>query len=78
MQNRTTASTARWEILSLRGIYDSNGRLIPDTTNDNVTLTGRNSRVYFDAPMDGIYYVAAGAHNVNTGTYTLSVVEDAI
>ena len=29
----------------LRGIYDSNGQLLPGTTNDNLSLTGHNSRV---------------------------------
>ena len=63
---------------SLRGIYDSDGQFIPDTTNDDAWDTFRNSRVYFEAPTDSTYYVAAGAYNVYTGTYTLSVVEDAI
>ena len=61
----------------LRGLYDSNGQLLPGTTNDDVGY-GRNSQVYFEATTDGTYYVSAGAFYTRTGTYTLSVVEDAI
>ena len=61
----------------LHGIYDSNGQLLSGTTNDNGD-TSQNARVYFEAPTDGTYYVAAGPRSTNTGTYTLSVVEDAI
>ena len=57
----------------LRGVYDSNGQLLSGTTNDDGYGTGRNSRVYFEAPTDGTYYVAAGNDGSGTGTYTLSV-----
>ena len=56
----------------LRGLYDSNGQLLSGTTNDNGG-TSWNSRVYFEAPTDGTYYVAAGSDGSGTGTYTLSV-----
>ena len=59
----------------LRGIYDSSGTLISSTEDDN-RGEDDNSRVYFKATADGIYYVAAGAEGTGTGTYTLSVVED--
>ena len=57
--------------------YKSALRFIPGTTNYD-DGTGYNARVYFEAPTDDTYYVAAGSYNVYTGTYTLSVVEDAI
>ena len=58
----------------LFGIHDADGNLIPGTANDDGGL-GWNSRVYFEAPAAGAYYVAAGAYGNATGTYTLSVEE---
>ena len=59
----------------LRGVHDADGAFIAGTTDDNGG-TGRNSRVFFTAGEDGIYYVAAGASaNWHRGTYTLSVTE---
>ena len=58
----------------LRGIYDADGDLIADTTDDD-DGAGRNSRVGFTVTEDGTYYVSAGAHQSHTGTYTLSVTE---
>ena len=59
----------------LRGIHDGDGNLIDGTTNDN-SGAGKNSRVFFTAPEDTTYYVAAGSRNTyEVGTYTLSVTE---
>ena len=60
----------------LRGVYDANGNLITGTT-DNSGGTGNNSRVYFTATENATHYVAAGANGNRTGTYTLSVTENA-
>ena len=59
----------------LRGIYDADGNLIADTSNDDVSDALRNSRVTFTPTADGTYYVAVGAYESNVGTYTLSVRE---
>ena len=59
----------------LRGVHDGDGNLIDGTTNDN-SDAGKNSRVFFTAPEDTTYYVAAGSRNTyEVGTYTLSVTE---
>ena len=64
----------------LRGVHDEHGVLIDGTTNNDGGTGPRNSRVYFTAPADGTYYVAAGgnkawASHYSEGTYTLSVEE---
>ena len=62
----------------LRGVHDADGAFIAGTTNDNVGNFGNldtNSRVYFTAAEDATYYVAAGAHGRDDGTYTLSVTD---
>ena len=56
----------------LRGVYDEDSNLIPDTTNDNGGAD-RNSRVYFTAAENATYYVAAGAFGDTEGTYTLTL-----
>ena len=56
----------------LHGIYDSNGNLIVDTTDDDAG-TRLNSRLYFTATRDGTHYVSAGGYVHGTGTYRLSV-----
>ena len=58
----------------LHGVHDKDGEFIAGTTN-NDGGTGRNSRLLFTADDDGTYYVAAGAHGSQVGTYTLSVEE---
>ena len=59
----------------LRGVHGADGNLIDGTTNDN-SDAGKNSRVFFTAPEDTTYYVAAGSRNTyEVGTYTLSVTE---
>ena len=56
----------------LRGVHDTDGVLIPGTTNNNGGVF-YNSRVFFKAEEDATYYVAAGAYQTETGTYKLSV-----
>ena len=59
----------------LRGIFDSEGNLISNTTDDDGG-EGRNSRLTFTATESGTHYVAAGAFGSNiTGTYELEVTE---
>ena len=58
----------------LRGIHDEDGVLIAGTTDDDEG-TGLNSRVRFRAGADATYYVAVGAWEDRTGTYSLSVTE---
>ena len=59
----------------LDGVYGADGNLI-GVSWDNDSGKGRNSLVTFTAAADGTYYVAAGASEGKTGTYTLSVAED--
>ena len=59
---------------NLRGIHDSTGTLLDGTANDDGG-EGRNSRVTFEAPEGGTYYVSASVYGFGTGTYTLSVEE---
>ena len=70
LEGSITGAGTLWDPY-LRGIYDSNGQLLPGTANNNVG--DLNSRVYFEAPTDGTYYVAAGSYGCRRGTYTLSV-----
>ena len=56
----------------LRGIYNNKGRFIRGTTDDDGG-TGFNSRETFTPDQNGTYYVAAGGHGREQGTYTLSV-----
>ena len=56
----------------LRGIHDSDGNLIPNTTNDDDGFDV-NSRVMFRPTTSGVHHVAAGAWGTEVGTYTLSV-----
>ena len=58
----------------LHGLYDMNGTLISGTTNDDGGGY-RNSRVFFEATENAIYYVSAGGYRSDEGTYTL-LVED--
>ena len=57
----------------LVGIYDADGTLIPNTTNDNGIANSSNSRVLFSPDGDGTYYVAASGASSSTGNYQLSV-----
>ena len=59
----------------LHGIHDSGGVLLAGTTDDDGG-TGRNSRLTFTAKQSGTYYVAAGAHGAETGSYTLRVADE--
>ena len=60
----------------LRGIHDSEGNLIPRTTNDDGG-EGYNSRVTFTATESGTHYIAAGAAGVyfGRGTYEVEVTD---
>ena len=58
----------------LLGIHDLDGELIPGTGNDDGG-EGLNSRLAFEAPYTGVYYIAAGAYEDYTGDYTLGIVE---
>ncbi|HYD31951.1 MAG TPA: PPC domain-containing protein, partial [Azospirillaceae bacterium] len=53
------------------GVYDAEGQLIVDTTNDDTS--GRDSQVVLTPTTSGAYYIAAGAYGSYTGTYTLGV-----
>ena len=50
------------------------GTLINGTTNDDGG-DGLNSRVRFEAPETGAYYIAAGAYEDYTGSYSLEVMD---
>ena len=56
------------------GIYDADGNLIRGTTDGGGGSIG-NSRVFYTADANAIYYVAAGGEKRGNGTYTLSVAE---
>lgn len=58
----------------LRGIYNSSGTLIANTTNDD-NGTNYNSRVQYAAGASGVYFVSAGAVSSNTGSYRLTVTD---
>ena len=58
----------------LLGIHAADGTLINGTTNDDGG-DGLNSRVSFEAPETGAYYIAAGAYEDYTGSYTLEVMD---
>ena len=57
----------------LYGIHDSDGNLIARTTNDNGARRNPDSWVFFRPSEAGTYYVSAGAHRADTGTYKLSL-----
>ena len=69
---RTSGGTL--EDPNLLGVYDDEGILLEGTANDDGGK-GLNSRVSFEAPETGTYYIAAGAYDDYTGTYTLSVMD---
>ena len=56
----------------LHGIYNSQRKLIGDTTDDDGGVLW-NSRVNFSATEGGIYYVSAGGDESGTNTYRLSL-----
>ena len=59
----------------LDGIQDTAGNTIYASWDDD-SGEGRNSRSTLTTEASGTYYVAAGAHGSDTGTYVLSVTED--
>ena len=58
-----------------RGVYDSSGKYIP-TTYDNNSGVGKNTKEIFTPKATGYYYVAADGYSTSVGTYTLSVSVD--
>ena len=58
----------------LRGIYDSDGNRISNTTNDDGGR-GYNSRLTFTATESGTHYIAAGAWSSRQGTYEVEVTD---
>ena len=61
----------------LRAIRNEDGDYLPGTYN-NDGGSGRNSQVHFTPEEAGTYYIEASGEGDATGTYTLSVVEDAL
>ena len=59
----------------LRGIYSSDGALVPSSGNDD-SNGSLNSQVSFVPDTSGTFYIAAGAYGSATGTYTLSVADN--
>ncbi len=57
----------------LYGIYDSDGGFILGTKNDNYELNTKNAQVDYTPDQDGIYYISAGAFDILTGSYILSI-----
>lgn len=55
-----------------RGVYNSVGVRIANTTNDDWAGTS-DSRVVFTPRTAGTYFIAAGAYGTNTGEYRLSL-----
>ena len=68
----TDAGTLKFPYLY--GVHDADGVLIAGTTHHGGGV-GCNSQVYFTAEDAGTYYVAAGSHRADEGTYKLSVAE---
>ena len=68
----TDAGTLKFPYLY--GVHDADGVLIAGTTHHGGG-TGCNSQVYFTAEDAGTYYVVAGSHRADEGTYKLSVAE---
>ena len=58
----------------LRGIYDEDGDRI-DGTSDWSSGVGLNCRVFFTPDEGATYYVSAGSHSYQIGTYTLTVTD---
>ena len=64
----------------IRGVHDADGRYLPGTSNDDVTVNGwwrsNNSEVSFTPTEDGTYYVVASSAHTgygSNGTYEVSV-----
>ena len=55
----------------LYGLYDAEGRLMPDTA--PAVSAGRVHEQHFTPPATGRYYIAVGAHGDGIGTYTVEV-----
>ncbi|WP_269617152.1 pre-peptidase C-terminal domain-containing protein [Prochlorococcus marinus] len=58
----------------LRGIYNSSGVLISETSNDDGG-SGRNSRLTYTPTSTGTYFIATGGYGTRTGSYTLGLTQ---
>jgi hypothetical protein len=58
----------------INGIYDSEGRYIQGTYNDDSNYS-LNSYVQYTTTDAGVYYVDVGGYSSNTGTYELEITE---
>ena len=58
----------------LLGVHDMDGELIPRTADDDGGA-GLNSRLEFEAPYTGTYYIAAAAYEDHVGSYSLGIME---
>ncbi|MEX5728137.1 Ca2+-binding RTX toxin-like protein [Rhodovulum iodosum] len=58
----------------IRGLYDSAGDRISNTTDDDGG-DGLNSQMSYSAAATGTYYISAGAYGLNTGSYKVSVTD---
>ena len=58
----------------LRGVYDASGNLLAGTGDDNGG-SGLNGQTFIAPAKTATYYVAAGGHANEQGTYTLSIAE---
>ena len=56
-----------------RGVYDSNGVLIQNTDNDDVSASDTSSKLQFVPDVAGTFYLAAGAFGDVTGEYRLEL-----
>ncbi|KAF0163260.1 MAG: subtilisin [Rhodocyclaceae bacterium] len=65
--NGTLSDTA------IKGIYTAAGSLIGNTSNDNMSLTSRDSLLVYTPSITATYYIAAGSAEGQTGTYKLGV-----
>ena len=57
----------------IHGIRNSNGELLPNTSNDNASWFYWYSQVFFTPQAAGDYYISAGASGEGVGAYVLSV-----
>lgn len=73
-QQSNTAAARPLADPSIRGLYNGSGRLISGTRNNN-DGSSLNARVQFTPTTSGTYYLAAGAHGSQTGSYVLSMTQ---
>ena len=73
LEGSDTSAGTVWTMY-LYGVHDADGNLIANTA-DIQSGEGNNSRLFFTASHDAIYYVGAGSLENELGTYTLSVAD---